>query len=458
MLTSEDFRRNPMFLRNQFQGDGVFELPIIKKAEIDLKDVMLIGYDKTKDRDKKNRGAFVHFFLDDYKFEVLWNDPEPRLGKLKQYRGVLSPQFSAYYEMPFSMQLYQTFRSRWCGAYLQSKGLTVIPTVYWGKPQTYWYCFDGIETGGVVAVSTLGVRTEKDFFLQGYHEMLRRLKPKAILCYGATFSEMDGTVIEIDYAETNHLTGHKKYWKMGVDEAGETFSVPLADSKESLHICKTGGVVLSGYGSAGGGLSEVSWKPKKDDDKRFLGEPGKAERYHVDGKKGGYEADVKYGPDGRAVSERHYTDHSQPGRHSSPHDHGIDWSEGFPKPGGPINYDGDAPEFKKLEGRSMEKEYDDRSLTIIPENFASIDDFKECMEHGGEVCFGWKGVDYCCFGCISPSPSEKPKMVISQAGSAEVNLATEMWGDTADEILEYMVGEDRLRDVITQVEVFDRTV
>ena len=33
-----------------------------------------------------------------------------------------------------------------------------------------------------------------------------------------------------------------------------------------------------------------------------------------------------------------------------------------------------------------------------------------------------------------------------------------MWGDTADDILEYIVGGDRLRDVITQVEVVVRTI
>jgi hypothetical protein len=102
--------------------------------------------------------------LDDYKFEVVWNDPEPRLEKLSQYKGALSPQFSAYYTMPVSLQIYNTFRSRWCGAYLQSKGFTVIPTVYWGQPQSYWYCFDGIEKNSVVALSTLGVKKKRIFF------------------------------------------------------------------------------------------------------------------------------------------------------------------------------------------------------------------------------------------------------------------------------------------------------
>lgn len=101
---------------------------------------------------------------------------------------------------------------------------------------------------------------------------------------------------------------------------------------------------------------------------------------------------------------------------------------------------------------------------IIPENtpeqnrFTSISDFKWCMRCGGEVQFEWNGVMYCCFGCIEPSPGAQACMVIAQAGSVEVNLRTEKWCDTADELLEYMVGVDRLRDVITQVKVWDRTI
>ena len=215
-----------MFMRNQFQGEGTFEFPLIRKQKIDTKELSLIGYDKVKPDDHENAGRYVHFFLDNYKFEVLWNDPEPRLKKLSQYKGVLSPQFSAYYTMPFSLQLYQMFRSRWCGAYMQSKGLKVIPTVYWGKPQSYWFCFDGIETGGVVAISTVGVRREKDFFLQGYSEMLRRLKPKAVICYGAAFPEMQGKIIEVDYAESNHLSQYKKYWTVSCDDTGQVHIIP----------------------------------------------------------------------------------------------------------------------------------------------------------------------------------------------------------------------------------------
>ena len=41
---------------------------------------------------------------------------------------------------------------------------------------------------------------------------------------------------------------------------------------------------------------------------------------------------------------------------------------------------------------------------------------------------------------------------------AEADGQNEKWCDTADDALEYIVGSDRLRDVITQVTVLDRTI
>ena len=37
-----------MFLRNQFKSVGMFKLPLVKKQEISLEDISLIGYDKVK--------------------------------------------------------------------------------------------------------------------------------------------------------------------------------------------------------------------------------------------------------------------------------------------------------------------------------------------------------------------------------------------------------------------------
>ena len=75
--------------------------------------------------------------------------------------------------------------------------------------------------------------------------------------------------------------------------------------------------------------------------------------------------------------------------------------------------------------------------------FDSISEFKERINHGFEVEFEWKGLTY-------NITHFKGKILISHSGLEE----TAMYRDTPDEILnEYSVGGDRLRDVITQVEV-----
>lgn len=63
----------------------------------------------------------------------------------------------------------------------------------------------------MIAVSTVGMRTEKQLFMAGYKEMLRRIKPKTIICYGDPFEEMEGKLIIIDYAKTNNLSQEKGF-------------------------------------------------------------------------------------------------------------------------------------------------------------------------------------------------------------------------------------------------------
>lgn len=77
-----------------------------------------------------------------------------------------------------------------------------------GRTEYIWFCFDGIPKGSVVAVSTIGVRKEKSLFMQGYEEMMRKIKPKVVICYGEPFEEMKGKIITVDYAQTNNYKKH----------------------------------------------------------------------------------------------------------------------------------------------------------------------------------------------------------------------------------------------------------
>ena len=89
---------------------------------------------------------------------------------------------------------------------------------------------------------------------------------------------------------------------------------------------------------------------------------------------------------------------------------------------------------------------------IVPDgsmNFETISEFKRSLSWGAEIEFVWNNVTY---GVIRYGTNNK--ITIYQANRPE----TEKVCDTADDALEYMLGDDRLRDVITKVNVISRTI
>ena len=94
--------------------------------------------------------------------------------------------------------------------------------------------------------------------------------------------------------------------------------------------------------------------------------------------------------------------------------------------------------------------------------FESIAEFEDIMIRGGEVEFEWCGKVYSITHTdkigIGEGYYEKDGKYYNALSHTEYDLSDDLWADTADEILEYRVGGDRLRDVITQVKVTDRTL
>lgn len=450
-MTEENYnyRTSQTLLRNQFPGKGKWKIPVIPKFQLkdgDFNDLLLIGFDKTNLEDQNHLDRMVHFFLYDYRFERVWKNPEADIEKLSRYRAVLSPDFSMYLEMAPVMQMYNVFRNRWCGAYWASKGLRVIPTVNWGDESTFGFCFDGIEKGSVVAVSTYMAsehdhrKDQKEWFMAGYNEMLRRIEPEKIICYNTPFPEMQGDIVHVDYARSSwrymdydrKAMPHEDLDCYKIGGANHTF----CDTMDAYMIGKGGG---SAYGG--------EWKPAKPEDERLIGEPGEIKTtYQKDGTK----IETKIGPNGRAVAERHYSTHGKPWAHSNPHDHKIDWEQprygipNFIKPHTnywPDAFPDGAPEFKAMRDKAMNRNNTEEN------RFKTISEFKECMVRGGEVEFQWMGLRY-------SVTHYNDHIAISHSYRQD----TEMQRKTADEILEYMVGEDRLRDVITKVTVLYRTI
>ena len=106
---------------------------------------------------------------------------------LRKFRFVCTPDFSMFTDFPLALQINSHYRKHWLGAYWQSKGITVIPTICWSDERSFDWCFDGEPEKSAVAVSSVGTQMErraKSLFLLGYEQMISRLQPKMVLFHG----------------------------------------------------------------------------------------------------------------------------------------------------------------------------------------------------------------------------------------------------------------------------------
>jgi hypothetical protein len=199
-MKSKEFRNSPLFLRNDYKSEGEWNFPIIKRQELDLNNLDLISYSDISSKDNKNLHKGVHFFIDDWRFESLYDKPDRSVDTLSKYRFLLTPDYSLYAEMPLWRQIESIGKARWIGANWQARGLTVIPTISWARTQSFAFCFKSIEKHSTVAIGMIGCKKNHRSFMQGYNEMLVQIEPDAIICFGDPFPEMLGNIIRVDYS------------------------------------------------------------------------------------------------------------------------------------------------------------------------------------------------------------------------------------------------------------------
>lgn len=190
------------FMVENAEFDGNYDIPFIpQNFKGDIK--KLIAYDKTLNHNYDN-GEIVHFYLDDQKFDGpkgIWNGLSNGesfkrgfdLTRFNDATAIIAPDFSLYLDMPVAMQIWNTYRSRAVGYYLTKLGFNVIPNVRWTDENSYSFAFDGLYMGQIVAVGTLGCSKEnvdKILLVNGFIEMIKRVKPKLIIIYGPVCKEL----------------------------------------------------------------------------------------------------------------------------------------------------------------------------------------------------------------------------------------------------------------------------
>lgn len=188
---------------DESEVEGFYQMPVLRPVDHVPED--LIGFNYMLTAKEKNVG--IHFYVDDYQFERVWNAPQQYLPKLAEFDTVLTPDFSLYLDMPVAMKIWNCYRSRMLGQMMQRMGITVIPTAQWAEESSFTYCFDGMPHKSTISVSTVGVKNHDEslkVWREGCDEMIKRLEPKRLLIYGGAI-DYDYQGIETIYYE-NHVT------------------------------------------------------------------------------------------------------------------------------------------------------------------------------------------------------------------------------------------------------------
>lgn len=206
---------DPLHLQQAFLGLNAWGIPDIlpQPPELKVPDT-LITYNY-RERFRTTRPIFVHFHADDYRFESVWTTPQKGIASM-QRAGIWaagSPDFSLWLNAPLATQLWQTYRNRWVGRLWQFEArINIIPTISWGLPESYNFCFSGVSKGQIINLRTYKTygRTEKAVFLEGYKAMLDALEPRHILWFGEIFDEIHDNNVPKTKFDVGHWANKKR--------------------------------------------------------------------------------------------------------------------------------------------------------------------------------------------------------------------------------------------------------
>lgn len=144
----------------EFESEGNFDLPVIRSDMIlEIENLntwagplattspppylynygtdSIVGLDLSK--------TVIAFYTEDNRFERLWTHTPQIIKRFlnKKILGMVSPNFSTYFNMARAIRIYNVYRSRWIARYSQEAGIKVIIDIS-GAKEDVDFIFDGL--------------------------------------------------------------------------------------------------------------------------------------------------------------------------------------------------------------------------------------------------------------------------------------------------------------------------
>ena len=181
--------------------EGEYDMPKLQGIRLKNPDkgLKIVAFNEAYRIPKSKRKQYiVEFFIADYLFERVWSRLNPITEFLKDFKAVMSPDFSQYLDMPRAMCIWQQYRRMFVSWYWQQHGIIVIPVIGWTDKKSYEYCWAGFPQNSCVVISSVNcwkedfdceknskkLQYEKSILKDGTENLISQIKPAQIIWYG----------------------------------------------------------------------------------------------------------------------------------------------------------------------------------------------------------------------------------------------------------------------------------
>ena len=184
---------------------GTLPMPIDTWAGPDASDLSFKNYFYNITsvlRGLEGKKTIFGFYAEDYTFEPCWDDPVGFTSKLLNLpcdlHAAVMPNFSLAYNYPMAVNVWNNYRSKWYGRYMQEAGIKVIPDLPIVPLSLVDLVLAGIPKNPPAVAIQLHTSKKTDEELRvrrKFCQMIEeRLNPKRVLIYGGDHihREMEG--------------------------------------------------------------------------------------------------------------------------------------------------------------------------------------------------------------------------------------------------------------------------
>jgi len=165
---------------------GTAQMPVLTSSLITQRVQNMQAFTKPAAPDLR-ASTLLHGFVADHKLRRLVRDPGRYLTLAAEHLAVVTPDLSIRDGMPPHERFHSAWLNRAVGAFFQSRGLQVIPSVRWSTETDLEVMLDGLPCQSAVVLSVQSM--VRDFralqtLSRGIPILLERLAPKQVFLYG----------------------------------------------------------------------------------------------------------------------------------------------------------------------------------------------------------------------------------------------------------------------------------